>query len=257
MVVVTRAQDRHETRLLSGTFTLFAAGLNKSCVGPAGYDDISTRTPVVVKDSGGHKVAQDGLGEGVLIRAIGACRYGFEMPVPSGSDSYTVSVGKRGQATVSWADIDLPCAIDISYGAPKDAAAVSCRPSAMVAFVAPASGVAGHPGASDDEPGYYDTVTVRVASAVSGKHLWLLRRDANGDTWVVDRLSSQTANQTLEHEYLFGPDDRGHPATLLVVAVNSTADRHFGNAQKNPIPSPVSMRGTKVLASRGLTCCSE
>jgi hypothetical protein len=261
LVLVTKAQDRHETRLLSGTFTVFGDNLNKSCVGPAGYADISTMTAVVVKNPQGHTVAQDGLGQGVLVKAVSACRYSFEIPVPSGSDYYDVSIGKRGEAQVSWADIDLPCAIDISVGAPDPAkgagAAVTCRPSAMVEFIAPDAGVAGHTGDVDDDPGWYDNITLRVNTRVKGKKLWLLRRDGNGDTWVENRLSEQQTDQTLNGQYLFGPNDRGQHGTLMVVAVSSSTDRHYDDASDAALPSPVSMRGTKVLASRTFTCCAE
>jgi hypothetical protein len=259
LVLVTRAQDRHETRLLSGTFTLFAPTLNKSCVGPAGYDNISTRTPVIVKNQQGHTVAQDALSDGVLEKSIPACRFNFQIPVPSGSSYYTVSIGKHAQTTVSWAEIDLPCAIDVTVGSParaKREEVTTCRPSAMVQFLTPAEGLAGHEGGDDDDPGWYDQVSVRITAPVPGKRLWLLRRDEAGDTWVEQRLDLKPSIQMLDGVFLFGPDDRGRHTTLLVAAVTSSTDRHYESARQTPIPSPVSMRGSTVLASRAVTCCA-
>jgi len=257
LVLVTRAKDRAETRLLSGTFTLFADDLNKSCIGPPGYDDINARTPVIVKNPQGHTVAQDALTEGTLVRSMSACRYTFQIPVPIGSSSYTVFIGKHGQATVSWADIDLPCAIDISVGtAGNEAGVTTCRPSAIVRFLAPETGAAGREGNLDDDPGWYESITLGIAAPVPGKRLWLLRRDDGGNTWVEDRLNAKAGDQTVGSVYLFGPDDRGDHTTLLVAAVTSSTDRRYQDARRTPIPSPVSMRGTTVLASRAFVCCA-
>jgi hypothetical protein len=98
------AQGFHllETITVSGTFVLIdSAGVGgitsdgTSCEGAEGYDDIGHDTPVAVKNGKGEILATTSLGQGTGSTAN--CTFSFGFPVTEGQDRYVVSVGRRGE----------------------------------------------------------------------------------------------------------------------------------------------------------------
>jgi hypothetical protein len=98
------AQGFHllETITVSGTFVLIdsagAGGITSdgtSCEGAEGYDDIGHDTPVAVKNGKGEILATTSLGQGTGSTAN--CTFSFGFPVTEGQDRYVVSVGRRGE----------------------------------------------------------------------------------------------------------------------------------------------------------------
>ena len=91
-----------ETVTVSGTFVLIdSAGMGAitsdgaSCVGAEGYSDIGHDTPVAVKNGKGEILATTTLGQGTGSTAN--CTFSFGFPVTEGQDRYVVSVGRRGE----------------------------------------------------------------------------------------------------------------------------------------------------------------
>jgi hypothetical protein len=93
-----------ETVTVSGTFVLTDtksnAGISSiasdgtSCGGTDGYSDIGRDTQVTVKNGKGEILATTSLGEGR--GGDVTCTFSFSFPVTEGQDRYVVSVGRRG-----------------------------------------------------------------------------------------------------------------------------------------------------------------
>jgi Protein of unknown function (DUF732) len=91
-----------ETATVSGTFVLIdSAGVDTiasdgaSCEGTDGYSDVGHDTPVTVKNGKGEILATTSLGQGKGSTAN--CTFSFSFPVTEGQDRYVVSVGRRGE----------------------------------------------------------------------------------------------------------------------------------------------------------------
>ena len=94
-----------ETAKVSGTFVLSDTQSNtyvsaiasdgKSCEGTDGYGDISRSTQVTVKNGKGDILATTSLGDGHGNAAT--CTFSFDFTVAEGQDRYVVSVGRRGE----------------------------------------------------------------------------------------------------------------------------------------------------------------
>jgi hypothetical protein len=98
------AQGFHllQTVTVSGTFVLIdSAGMDAiasdgaSCEGADGYSDVGHGTPVTVKNGKGEILATTSLGQGKGSSAN--CIFSFSFPVTEGHDRYVVSVGRRGE----------------------------------------------------------------------------------------------------------------------------------------------------------------
>ncbi|MFZ0831771.1 MAG: DUF732 domain-containing protein [Mycobacterium sp.] len=93
-----------ETATLSGTFVLIDTKSNTdissiasdgtSCEGTYGYSDIGRDTQVTLKNGKGEILATTVLGEGRSGDVN--CTFSFSFPVTEGEDRYVVSVGRRG-----------------------------------------------------------------------------------------------------------------------------------------------------------------
>jgi hypothetical protein len=105
-------------RMLSGTFTLSdSSGIfhptgAKDCVGKGGYDDVEPGMRVLVADGEGRPLATGQLGTGIYkvhptFPNIGDCVFPIVVPTPLPRvDFYTVSIGRRGESTYSYAELE-------------------------------------------------------------------------------------------------------------------------------------------------------
>jgi len=96
------------TFTLRGTFSLprihVASFGTNGCRGFRDESDISSGATVTVYDSTGQVVALGALGQGTLSGL--ACEFPFEVDAPSGSNSYTVEVARRGKLTFGAAEVE-------------------------------------------------------------------------------------------------------------------------------------------------------
>lgn len=93
---------------LAGTFTLIDSGIRGSddnCFGSGGYDDIQAGVSVTVRDGGGSLLATGRLGPGVRQELV-TCTFEFEVPSLPMSDFYSVEVGRRGELSYSFDELD-------------------------------------------------------------------------------------------------------------------------------------------------------
>jgi hypothetical protein len=75
------------------------------CIGGGGYDDISSGTQVVIRDSSGTTVAVDHLLPGTKSDSYVTCVFDFTVhDVPSGHGPYSVEVSHRGEISFNEAD---------------------------------------------------------------------------------------------------------------------------------------------------------
>ena len=91
-----------QTVTVPGTFVLIdSAGVGAiasdgaSCEGADGYSDVGHDTPVTVKNGKGEILATTLLGQGK--GSTTNCAFSFSFPVTEGQDRYVVSVGRRGE----------------------------------------------------------------------------------------------------------------------------------------------------------------
>ena len=103
-----------ETANVSGIFVLSDTKSNayissiasdgKSCNGTGGYSDIGRETPVTVKNGKGEILAATSLGEGRGSDVT--CTFSFSFPVTEGQDRYVVSVGRRGDFSYTFDQLE-------------------------------------------------------------------------------------------------------------------------------------------------------
>ncbi|MGE2722297.1 DUF732 domain-containing protein [Mycolicibacterium celeriflavum] len=91
----------------AGEFVLMdSAGLGlitydgTTCEGASGYSDISRHTPVTIKNGSNEILATTTLGDGHGDSV--KCTFAFSFPVTEGQDHYVVSVGRRGEFSLTF-----------------------------------------------------------------------------------------------------------------------------------------------------------
>ncbi|MGV9801238.1 DUF732 domain-containing protein [Mycobacterium sp. NPDC003449] len=99
-----------ETATVSGTFILAnSAGVDaiasdgKSCEGVNGYADVGQATTVTVKNGKGEILATTPLGQGHGDWT--KCTFTFTFPITEGQDRYVVSIGRRGDFSYAFAQL--------------------------------------------------------------------------------------------------------------------------------------------------------
>jgi len=100
---VAEPADVPEQVTMSGSFVLtdltYVNVLASGCIGRRGYEDVSSQTGVVVKDSLGAIVGASSLGNGTWRNPD--CVFQFAVDVPAGLEFYTIEVGDRWSKTLS------------------------------------------------------------------------------------------------------------------------------------------------------------
>lgn len=93
---------------ISGTFTLNEGkgGTPSDCRGEGGYDDIRAGTEVVVRDGDGSILATAALEQGSRAIQSSVCVFAFTVGGLPEADFYTVAVGRRGDLTYSFDDLE-------------------------------------------------------------------------------------------------------------------------------------------------------
>ena len=88
-----------------GTFTLGPDGTQSagSCNGTGGYRDIKAGLPVTLRDGAGAVLATSRLDNGT--RDGRRCTFGFQLPDIPQAEFYAVEVGRRGELTYSFAEM--------------------------------------------------------------------------------------------------------------------------------------------------------
>jgi hypothetical protein len=99
------------TPTISGLFILMSddRGIRTladgQCEGDGGYNDIHSRTQVVVRDEAGTLLATSTLGNGELVRS-GQCEFEFELPSLPRANFYVFEVGRRGELAYSLQEME-------------------------------------------------------------------------------------------------------------------------------------------------------
>ncbi len=102
-----------ETATVSGTFVLTDTAPNGytpsigldgvSCAGADGYSDVGPNTQVIVKNAKGEVLTTTTLGQGKGDTAT--CTFSFTFPITEGQEPYVVSVGRRGDFSYSFVQL--------------------------------------------------------------------------------------------------------------------------------------------------------
>ena len=93
---------------LRGTFELIDSDVRNSnggCYGTGGYDDIREGLGVTVRDGSGSVLATSRLGIGSLTGRV-TCTFRFEVDALPKEDFYSIEVGRRGELTYSFGDLE-------------------------------------------------------------------------------------------------------------------------------------------------------
>lgn len=88
--------------------------------GDGGYGDINTSTPVVMTNTQGDVLHRTELGIGT-VDAQGTCTFEFKLPVTEGEDNYVVAVGRRGEMTYTFEEIQTESPLLLTLGDITDA----------------------------------------------------------------------------------------------------------------------------------------
>jgi hypothetical protein len=111
-LIALGGNKKDESKVVAVSFELRAdiESLTSECETSGGYGDINSSTQVIIKGKTGEEIDRSNLGVGLFNSGAGDSRRGCTwlalLEIPKKEDYYVLSVGKRGETTYTWDELD-------------------------------------------------------------------------------------------------------------------------------------------------------
>jgi uncharacterized protein DUF2510 len=124
VTVAFASSSSTKSETVDGSFTLLTGFdrqhirqlRDRGCEGDADHRDVNPNTPVVIEGIHGDELTRTTLGPGRV--AGDACVFTFTFTVEEGAPSYVVSVGRRSSSQYTFAELEQPNAVALTFDEP-------------------------------------------------------------------------------------------------------------------------------------------